>query len=188
MPSVSFLKAAEYQDAHPGYSDPIDEQNFIVNTVNQIEKSKYWASTAIVITYDDSDGWYDHVAPKITDGSNDPSIDTAECESAAITVGTVNGRCGESQRLPMLVISPFSRQNYVSSENTNTSSVVKFIEDNWLHSERIPGSYDATAGSLDAKGGMLDFNQRPNDRQLILNPATGAVVSDGSSRGGGKKN
>jgi phospholipase C len=188
LPAVSYLKPPAYQDGHPGNSDPTDEQNYVVNTINQIEKSKYWASTAIVITYDDSDGWYDHVAPKITDGSNDPAIDTAECESAAITVGTVNGRCGESQRLPMLVISPFSRQNYVSSENTNTSSVVKFIEDNWLHSERIPGSYDATAGSLDAKGGMLDFNQRPNDRQLILNPATGAVVSDGSSRGGGKKN
>ena len=61
MPAVSYLKAAEYQDAHPGYSDPLDEQNFLVNTVNEIEQSKYWKSTAIVITYDDSDGWYDHV-------------------------------------------------------------------------------------------------------------------------------
>ena len=70
MPSVSFLKAAEYQDAHPGYSDPLDEQTFLVNTINQIEESKYWASTAIVITYDDSDGWYDHQAPLIVNGSN----------------------------------------------------------------------------------------------------------------------
>ena len=60
MPAVSYLKAAAYQDAHPGYSDPIDEQHFVVNTVNQIEESRYWKSTAIVITYDDSDGWYDH--------------------------------------------------------------------------------------------------------------------------------
>ncbi|HEX2743000.1 MAG TPA: alkaline phosphatase family protein [Streptosporangiaceae bacterium] len=42
--------------------DPLDEQTFLVNTINQIEESKYWASTAIVITYDDSDGWYDHQA------------------------------------------------------------------------------------------------------------------------------
>ena len=60
MPAVSFLKAPAYQNAHPGYSDPLDEQNFLVNTINQIEQSKYWASTAIIITYDDSDGWYDH--------------------------------------------------------------------------------------------------------------------------------
>ena len=50
MPAVSYLKAAEYQDGHPGYSDPLDEQTFLVNTINQIEQSKYWASTAIVIT------------------------------------------------------------------------------------------------------------------------------------------
>ena len=71
MPAVSYLKAAEYQDGHPGYSDPLDEQNFIVNTVNEIEQSKYWSSTAIVITYDDSDGWYDHQPSTIVNGSND---------------------------------------------------------------------------------------------------------------------
>jgi phospholipase C len=58
MPAVSFLKAAEYQDAHPGYSDPLDERAFLVNTINQIEKSSFWKNTAIVIAYDDSDGWY----------------------------------------------------------------------------------------------------------------------------------
>ena len=56
IPAVSFLKAAAYQDGHAGYSNPIDEQHFLVNTINQIEQSKYWKSTAIVITYDDSDG------------------------------------------------------------------------------------------------------------------------------------
>ena len=77
MPSVSFLKAAAYQDAHPGYSDPLDEQTFLVNTINQIEQSKYWKSTAIVITYDDSDGWYDHQVSPIVNGSN-TSADTAD--------------------------------------------------------------------------------------------------------------
>ncbi len=60
---MSYLKAPEAEDGHPGYSDPLDEQKFLVNTINSIEESKYWASTAIVITYDDSDGWYDSVAP-----------------------------------------------------------------------------------------------------------------------------
>ena len=86
MPSVSYLKAAEYQDGHAGYSDPLDEQNFLVNTVNQIEKSKYWTSTAIVVTYDDSDGWYDHQASQIVNGSN-TSADTADLLSAPVDAG-----------------------------------------------------------------------------------------------------
>jgi phospholipase C len=179
LPSVSYLKGTTEESGHPGESGPLDEQPFIVNTVNQIEESKYWPSTAIVITYDDSDGWYDHVAPKLLNGSDNSSIDTAMCEETAVTIGSGNGRCGYSQRLPMIVISPYTRDNYVSSNLTDTTSVVKFIEDNWLHGERIPGSFDATSGSLDARGGLLDFWVRPHFQPVILNPTTGAVVSGG---------
>ena len=181
MPAVSYLKASAYQDGHPGYSDPADEQNFLVSTVDQIEESRYWPSTAIVITYDDSDGWYDHQSPTahaLVSGSNDPAIDTAMCEATAVTVGTSNGRCGYSQRLPMLMISPYTRENYVSGTQTNLTSVVQFIEDNWLHGKRIPGSYDAISGSLDASGGLLDFHVKPQFTPVILGP-NGAVVSGG---------
>ncbi len=177
MPAVSFLKAAEYQDAHPGYSDPLDEQTFLVNTINQIEKSKFWKSTAIVITYDDSDGWYDHQVMPIVNGSN-TSADTPFCSSAPTTLDSWTTRCGFGQRLPMIVISPWTRQNYVSNNLTDTASVTNFIEDNWLHAQRLgDGSYDAISGSLYAKGGLLDFRVKPNFRPLILNPATGEVVS-----------
>jgi phospholipase C len=179
MPAVSYLKASAYQDGHPGYSDPIDEQHFLVSTINRIEQSKYWPSTAIVITWDDSDGWYDHAVPVVVNGSHDPAIDTAFCETVAVTVGTQNGRCGYGQRLPMLVISPYTRSNYVSGNLTDTTSIVKFIEDNWLGGERIPGSYDEVSGSLDAHGGLLDFHVKPHFTPLILNPSTGAVVSGG---------
>ena len=177
MPAVSYLKAAEYQDGHPGYSDPLDEQNFLVNTINQIEKSKYWKSTAIVVTWDDSDGWYDHQVMPIVNGSN-TAADTAFCSSAAMTLGSFPDRCGYGQRLPMLVISPWTRQNYVSSNLTNTASVPAFIEDNWLRGQRIGGgSYDAISGRLDGRGGLLDFYTRPHFRPVILNPTTGEVVS-----------
>ena len=177
MPSVSYLKAAEYQDAHPGYSDPLDEQTFLVNTINQIEKSKYWSSTAIVITYDDSDGWYDHQASTIVNGSN-TSADTAMCSSAAVTLGSFPNRCGYGPRLPLLVISPYTKANFVSNNLTDQSSVVKFIEDNWLKGQRLgKGSFDATAGSLDAPGGVLNFHTRPHFQPLILNPTTGEPVS-----------
>jgi phospholipase C len=177
LPSVSYLKAPEAQDGHPGYSDPIDEQKFLVNTINSVEKSKYWASTAVVVTYDDSDGWYDHQAPTIVNGSNDATQDAAICTSVAVSIGSANDRCGYSQRLPFVVISPYTRDNYVSSNQINTASVVKFIEDNWLHGESIPGSFDASSGSLDGHGGVLDFNGKPHFTPLILNPTSGAVVS-----------
>jgi phospholipase C len=180
LPAVSYLKAAAYEDGHPGNSDPLDEQTFIVNEVNAIEHSKYWDSTAIVVTYDDSDGWYDHVAPNIVNGSNDPAQDAAICTSAPVKVGTGNDRCGYSQRLPFVVISPYTKANSVSSTQINTASVVKFIEDNWVGGKRISDSFDATSGSLDAHGGLLDFHGKPNLTPLILNPTTGAVVSGGN--------
>ena len=177
LPSVSFLKAAAYQDAHPGYSDPLDEQAFLVNTINQIEQSKYWRSTAIVITYDDSDGWYDHQVSPIVNGS-DTSADAAICTPVPVTLGSYSYRCGFGPRLPLVVISPYTRANYVSDKLTDQASVTSFIEDNWLGGERLGhGSFDAISGSLDGPGGVLDFFTRPHFRPVILNPTTGAVVS-----------
>ena len=60
LAAVSFLKAPSYQNAHPGNSNPLDEQAFVVNVVNTLMQSPFWNSTAIIIAYDDSDGWYDH--------------------------------------------------------------------------------------------------------------------------------
>jgi len=65
LPAVSFLKALKSQNVHPGYSDPSDEQNFLVNTITNLQKLPEWNNTAIVIAYDDSDGWYDHAMPPI---------------------------------------------------------------------------------------------------------------------------
>src|SRR5713226_7544969 len=61
LPSVSFLKAPAYQDGHAGYSDPLDEQEFLVSTINRLQRTQDWGDIAVVILYDDSDGWYDHV-------------------------------------------------------------------------------------------------------------------------------
>ncbi len=177
LPAVSFLKAPAYQDGHAGYSNPVDEQHFLVNTINQIEQSRFWRSTAIMVTYDDSDGWYDHQVMPVVNGS-DTSADTAFCSSVPITLASWTTRCGLGQRLPFLVISPWTRQNYVSHNVTNTASIVTFIEDNWLGGQRIgDGSYDAISGSLSARGGLLDFRTRPHFKPVILNPATGEVVS-----------
>ena len=77
-------------------------------------------------------------APKLLNGSDNSAIDTAMCEATPVRVGSGSGRCGYSQRLPMLVISPYTRDNYVSNNLTDTTSVVKFIEQNWLHGQTHP--------------------------------------------------
>src|SRR5262245_13450853 len=60
MPAVSFLKAPAYQDGHTGYSDPLAEQTFLVQTLNRLQGLPEWEHAAVIIAYDDSDGWYDH--------------------------------------------------------------------------------------------------------------------------------
>src|SRR5579883_711480 len=60
LPQVSFLKAPAYQDGHAGYSSPVLEQPFLVETLNRLQKLAAWKDMAVIISYDDSDGWYDH--------------------------------------------------------------------------------------------------------------------------------
>ena len=79
-------------------------------------------------------------------------------------------RCGYGPRLPFLLISPYARRNYVDSALTDQTSVLRFIEDNWLRGGRIGhGSFDTLAGSLD---GMFTW-RKPHFAPLILNPWTG---------------
>jgi phospholipase C len=177
LPAVSYLKAAAYQDGHAGYSDPIDEQHFLVNTINQLQQSKYWRDTAVVIAYDDSDGWYDHQASTIVNPSQDPANDALTspgvCGSQATPLQGLQDRCGFGPRLPLLVISPFAQVNHVDHRLTSQSSILRFVEDNWLHGQRIGnGSFDAISGSL---SGMFNWRD-PETRPLILDPATGQQV------------
>ncbi len=74
FPAVSFIKPPAYQDGHAGYSNPLDEQTFVVEMMNFIQSRPEWKDTAVIIAYDDSDGWYDHQMGPIVNqstGSND---------------------------------------------------------------------------------------------------------------------
>lgn len=187
FPAVSYLKAPGYQDGHAGYSDPIDEQDFIVTVINFLEKTREWQSTAVIIAYDDSDGWYDHVTSPLVNHSATAADQNAAgaymCGSVAsatalalpgVSGAHAQGRCGYGPRQPFMVISPYAKRNYVDHTTTDQSSVVRFIEDNWLGGERIAGSFDAVAGSIT---NMFDFNRcRDEDGILILNPNTGEPV------------
>ena len=172
-PSVSYIKAPAVDDAHPGNSDPLDEQMFVTNLINFLEQQPDWKSTAVIITYDDSDGWYDHrFAPTTTSSFDSASVESVNLPSTTVTGadqlngsgvcnasgatqgvgvngGAVNGRCGPGTRIPFLVISPWAKVNFVDDTPITQASVIRFIEDNWLGGQRIgQGSDDATAGVI----------------------------------------
>jgi len=190
LPSVSYLKAPEYQDGHAGYSDPLDEQTFLADTVNHLERLPSWKDTAVVVNYDDSDGWYDHqIGPilmqsqtpldSLTGAVVAPATTSGQCGANASKVPTTDAgtpeeaRCGMGPRLPLLVISLYSRRNFVDNNFSSQSSVVGFIEDNWLQGQRIgDGSADAIGGSLTP---MLDFTHSRAPR-LFLDPSSGQPI------------
>jgi phospholipase C len=187
LPAVSFLKAQAYQDGHAGYSDPLDEQTFLVNTLNFLQALPSWDSTAVVVLYDDSDGWYDHQMGPIVNTSTGPAdalTGPNACGTAATSLPGLNpanahalGRCGYGARQPLLVVSPWARKNFVDHTVTDQSSIIRFIEDNWLGGQRIgQGSFEGIASSISQ---MFNFaKKRDDDGALFLNPSTGEKVED----------
>ncbi len=187
FPAVSYLKASAFQDAHAGYSDPLDEQTFVTEIVNFLEQQPSWGSTAVIVLYDDSDGWYDHQMAPVGNASFDARADRLTGQGMCGTKGTtpqlagvagsgpVNGRCGPGTRQPFLVISPWARANYVDHTLITQSSVLRFIEDNWLKGQRIgQGSFDATAASIE---GMFDFQNGGKTPVLFLDDTLGTPVT-----------
>lgn len=186
FPAVSFIKARAVDDGHAGYSDPLDEQSFLVHLINTLQQQDEWGTTAVLIMYDDSDGWYDHQMGPIVNGSTGPEdalTGPGACGSAANSLSGPDavknphalGRCGYGPREPFLVISPFARQNFVDHTVADQSSVLRFIEDNWLGGERITGSFDSIASPLTQ---MFDFTHSAAtlNRTLKLDPNTGQPV------------
>jgi phospholipase C len=184
FPAVNFIKAQAYQDGHAGYSDPIDEQNLLTKLINTLQQNPEWGTTAVVILYDDSDGWYDHQMGPIVNqstGSADALTGPSACGTAATALPGIDpgnahalGRCGYGPRQPLLVISPFALENFVDHSVTDQTSVLRFIEDNWLSGQRIgQGSYDSLANSITQ---MFNFRTMRTNGRLILDPTTGAPI------------
>ena len=74
----------------------------------------------------------------------------------------VNGRCGPGTRVPFIVISPYAKANFVDHTHITQASVVRFIEDNWLHGQRLGGgSFDEEAGSI---MDLFDFDRDHSPR------------------------
>ncbi len=192
LPAVSFVKAPYAYNAHPGNSDPILEQYWITGLINAVMQSPNWISTAIIIAYDDSDGWYDHVTGPIITASNIPDpgsppaaptydhlVGPGNCGTPVS--GATVGRCGHGPRLPLLVISPWANTNFVDHTLTDQASIINFIEMNWSLGYIDPtpvspiqnGSFDRLAGSL---ANMFNFGAGPSVAPLLLT-CSGAVAA-----------
>jgi len=181
FPAVSFIKAQAFQDGHAGYSDPLDEQTFLVTLINFLQQQPTWETTAVVIMYDDSDGWYDHQMGPIVNQSKGPAdalsgpnaCGTATNSLPGIDPGNTHalGRCGYGPRQPLLVVSPWARENFVDHTTTDQTSVLRFVEDNWLHGQRIgQGSFDSLASPINQ---LFNFEYIRFDGTLFLSPDTG---------------
>jgi phospholipase C len=195
LPAVSFVKAPGYEDGHAAYSDPADEQQFVAHIVDEVMSSPDWRSTAIVVNYDDSDGWYDHAYPGVQNPSLSPADNLTNTTLSGPTSGQCGrnpqtsaplageqGRCGFGPRLPMLVISPFAKSNYVDHDLSNQASTINFVEYNW-HLPGIAGSFDQAQAGVDKTehvpfdlAGMFDFGNGGSNPPLALNPNTGQPV------------
>jgi phospholipase C len=192
LPAVSFVKAPAAYNAHPGNSDPITEQYWITQVINAVMESPNWGSTAIIIAYDDSDGWYDHVTGSIITASNIPDTGSTPVYDHLVGAGNCGtpvsgatlGRCGHGPRLPLIVISPWANTNFVDHTVTDQASIINFIEYNWSLGNIDPspvspvqnGSFDRLAGSL---LNMFNFDSAPNVAPFLLT-CSGALAASAS--------
>jgi phospholipase C len=139
LPSVSWV-IPDYQNSdHPGDNSDTGP-SWVAQVVNAIGNSPDWNSTAIVVTWDDWGGWYDHVRPPGTQQFG-----------------------GLGFRVPMIVISPFARKNYITHKPYEFGTIIKFVEDNW----GLPrlGTTDVRAASM--LDDVFDFTQAPRPFSTI---------------------
>jgi phospholipase C len=143
LANVSWITPTGQNTDHPPVALQGGE-NFVTQEVNAIMNSSYWSSTAIFVTWDDWGGFYDHVAPPVLDSQ------------------------GLGPRVPLIVISPYAKHNYISHQLGEFSSFVKFIEWNW----GLPnlGQRDALS-QVSNLSDYFDFTQTPQS-PLILSPIT----------------
>jgi acid phosphatase len=104
LPAVSFVKPIGEENEHPGYTDVATGEQHAVDLIEAVRRSSDWSRTAIIVTYDENGGFWDHVPPPVAD------------------------RWGPGTRVPTLVISPYARRDFVDHESYDTMSILATIE------------------------------------------------------------
>jgi phospholipase C len=122
LPAISFVKPMGPDNEHPGYANITQGEEHLKRLIEEIQASSYWSDTAIIVTYDEHGGSWDHVPPPVVD------------------------KWGPGERVPTLVISPFARKGFVDHTQYDTTSILRLIEERW---QLVPlGSRDANVNSL----------------------------------------
>lgn len=122
LPGVTFIKPLGPDNEHPGYANLTNGQLHVADLVSAIQNSPYWNDTALIITYDEHGGRWDHVAPPVID------------------------RWGPGSRVPAIIVSPYARKGVVDHTQYETASILKLIETRW----NLPAlaDRDRTSGDL----------------------------------------
>ena len=108
LPSVMWVTPSPGHSMHPGQGNIANGIEWLDGFIQAVKGSSAWTSTAIIVVWDESGGWYDHVTP--------PQL------SSTIGLGA---------RLPVLLISPFAKTNYISHQQMDFVSILRFIQWNW---------------------------------------------------------
>lgn len=116
LPSVYWIQPDGAKDMHPGGGNILDGIEFVDNVVQAVKSSGEWQSTAIIVLWDESGGWYDHVPP--------PQLSVADS-------GILPGGQGLGMRVPVMIISPYAKTNYISHQQMDFVSILRFIQWNW---------------------------------------------------------
>lgn len=107
LPAVSFLKPAAIDDEHPNYTNVINGESHVLQLIDAVRNGPNWADSAIIVTYDENGGFWDHVSPPAGD------------------------QWGPGTRVPTLVVSPFAKKGFVDTTVYDTSSILALIEKRW---------------------------------------------------------
>jgi phospholipase C len=141
LPTLSWVTGQFKYSEHPQNASECKGQNWSVRQINAIMKSKYWKNTAIILTWDDYGGFYDHVPPP---------------HEGQFMVGP---------RVPALMMSAYSKPGFVDSQTMDFRSILKYVEDTLSLPHLI--KYDRTVNSI---GDMLDLNQKPLKPMVLKTP------------------
>jgi phospholipase C len=118
LPQVSFFKPAGRYTEHPSYTDVLSGDEHIALVLERLRKSPQWPRIAVLVTYDENGGFWDHVPPPSGPGWGD--------------------RWGPGSRIPAIVVSPFARHGWVDKTRYDTTSILKFITERF-GLEPLPG-------------------------------------------------
>jgi phospholipase C len=132
LPAVSFLKPLGLVNEHPGYSEIVNSERYVISLIDAVRRGPAWRDAAIIVTYDENGGFWDHVAPPKGD------------------------RWGPGTRVPAIVISPFARHGHVDHTIYDTTSILALIEHRF--GLQPLSARDANAADMRA---AFDFTQRP---------------------------